>query len=104
VGDVVGQRSWTVGAWGLVKTVRVSVRLVGLCTSLQKELRVMPAGWLVASILVSSAMLSSSSSGVWSSKMANRLLLSVCCWLIGHERRMFDGAVESCEVVGVWDG
>jgi hypothetical protein len=57
--------------------------------------------WLLACIVMSSAMLSPSSFGASSFKMANRLLLYVCCWCIGSKRRMFEGTVGSCNVVGI---
>jgi hypothetical protein len=49
-------------------------------------------------------MLSSSSSGASSSKMANGLLLGVCCWWTGHKSRMFVDAMSSCNVVGIQVG
>jgi hypothetical protein len=51
-----------------------------------------------------SAMLLLSLAGVSSSKMANGLLLRVCCWLTGCKSWMFAGAVGSCDVVGIHVG
>jgi hypothetical protein len=59
---------------------------------------------LLPCIVRLSTMLLSSLSGALSSKMANRLLLHVCCWLTGCKRRMFAGAVGSCNVVGIQVG
>jgi hypothetical protein len=33
--------------------------------------------------------------------MANGLLLHVCCWWMGHKRWILEGAVGSCDVVGI---
>jgi hypothetical protein len=93
-----------VDAWGLVKTVWVSVCLVGSLTCWRKELRVVPLIWLLACIVMSSVMLSLSLSEAWSSKMANGLLLCLCRWWIGCKRWMLEGVVGSRDVVGVWVG
>ncbi len=64
----------------------------------------MSSVWLLACTVMSSTMLSLSSSRVLSSKMANGLLLCVCCWWTGHKSQMFTGAVGSCNVVGIQVG
>jgi hypothetical protein len=63
VGVTVGQRLWMVESLGLVKTVWVSVQLVGSLTCWGKELNMMPFFWLLACIVMLSAMLLLSSSG-----------------------------------------
>ncbi len=65
-----------------------------------------PLVWLLACTVMLSPILSLmlSSSGASSSKMANGLLLCECCWGIGCKRRMFEGTVGSCDVVGIQDG
>ncbi len=63
VGVALGWRLWTVNVWGLVKTIWVSMHLVGIITCWRKGLRLAPLVWLLACIVMLSAMLLSSSSG-----------------------------------------
>jgi hypothetical protein len=60
-----------------------------------------PLVQLLACTVRSSAMLSPLLSGALSSKMANGLLLCVCCWWTGPKSWMFAGAMGSCDVVGI---
>ncbi len=63
-----------------------------------------PSVCLLACTVMLFAMLLSSLSRASSSKMANELLLHVCCWWIGCKSWMFAGALGSCNVVGIQIG
>ncbi len=63
-----------------------------------------PLVQLLACSVRLSAMLSSSSSGASSSKIANRLLFCVCCWRTGCKSQMFECAIGLCNSVGIQVG
>ena len=77
VGLLVGRRSWTLRVAGLVIGRLRTVCHGGSSICLMKGLKVAPSRWLLAWIVMSSAMSSSSSSGLQSSKMVNGVLLRV---------------------------
>ena len=80
VGLLAGCRSCTVGAAGLViaRVLTVSYRGGGSSIRLMKGLQGALLHWLLAWIVMSSAISLSSLSGVSSSKIANGLLFRVC--------------------------
>jgi hypothetical protein len=79
VGLLVGRRSCTVGAAGLaLARVRTVCRGGGSSIHLMKGLKGALLRWLLAWIVMSSAISLSSSSEVSSSKIANGLLFRVC--------------------------
>ena len=80
VGLLLGRRSCTVGAAGLaIARVRTVCRGGGSSIRLMKGLKEALPRWLLAWTVMSSAISSTSSSGVSSSNITNGLLLHVCC-------------------------
>ncbi len=104
MGVAVGQRSWAGDAWGLVKTIGVFMQLAGRHNCWREVPSLVPLVQFSACTVTVrlSVMLSLSSSGVSSSKMANGLLVRVCHWWTGCKIQIFEGAVGSCNVVSVW--
>ncbi len=104
VGVAVGRRSWLGDAWGLVKPIGVLLCLVGWHNCWREVHSTAPLVWLLAFTVRLSAMLSLSLSGASSPKTANGLLHHVCCWWTGCKSWMFEGAMGSCNVVGIQVG
>ena len=77
VGLLVGRRSWTLFVAGLVIGCLRTVCRGGSRICLMKGLKVAPPRWLLAWIVMLSAMSLSSSSGLQLSKMVNGVLLRV---------------------------